>query len=142
MTHLNDSQINRLISGQIAPDEKQELLEHIGSCDICSEKLADSTLCACVLIPPEGMYEQVLSAAAKEKSDRRKKSEILFLYSMRVIAGVCAAIVLMYTGMFEKIVNFNYDMTKVNDVSYSISEHLQNNLNKFSDAIFKLEVKD
>ena len=141
MTHLSDDEMQKILSGEINAEESEIMLNHIANCEICSQRFAECTLNRAALTPPEGIYEEVLNAAAKEKSDRRKKAEILFLYSMRVVTGVCAAIVLMYTGMFDRIVDFDYDMTKINDASYSISEHLHDNLNKFSDALFKMEVK-
>ena len=141
MTHINDNEMQKLLSGDIDFDESQKLLGHISNCEICSQRFSDCTLSMTAITPPEGIYEEVLNAAVKEKSDRCKKAEILFLYSMRVVTGVCAAIVLMYTGMFERIVDYDYDMTKINDASYSISEHLHDNLNKFSDTLFKMEVK-
>lgn len=141
MTHLSDDEMKNILSGKTNPDESKFMLEHIASCDLCSQRFADCSLNMAALTPPEGIYEEVLNAAAKEKSDRRKKAEVLFLYSMRVVTGVCAAIVLIYTGMFEKIVDYDFDMTKINDASYSISEHLHDNLNKFSDTLFKTEVK-
>lgn len=139
--HVKDNDLNILLKGKLNSKISKKILSHIASCDVCSQRLAELTLQMATLTPPKGMYEEVLNASAKEKSRKKQKDETFTLYCVRVIAGICAAIVLTYSGFFKKLADIDLDMTKVNNASCSISERLYKNLNDFSDTLFNREEK-
>ena len=139
MTHADDLKLNLLLRGELNADESAQLMQHLAVCDECSEHFADLTLSMATVEPPEGMYEEVLAAAAKEKSAEQKKKESLLLYSVRVIAGICAAIVMLFSGLFEKITELDINMSKVSDAGQSISDGLSEGLNNIADKLFNRE---
>ncbi len=142
MTHADDLTLKLLLKGELGSTETAQLMQHIAECDGCADRFAELTLSMATLEPPSGLYEEVLAATAKEQSGQRKKQESLLMYSIRVIAGVCAAIVMLFSGLFEKITQVDFDMSKVSDAGRSISDGLNEGINNIADKLFNWEDKN
>ncbi|MBQ2775665.1 MAG: hypothetical protein IJF40_07260 [Clostridia bacterium] len=141
MTHADDLKLKLLLKGELDSIQSAELMQHISECDECAEHFSDLTLSMATIEPPSGLYEEVLAAAAKEQSTQQKKQESLLMYSIRVIAGICAAIVMLFSGLFEKITKMDFDMSKVSDAGRSISDGLNEGINNIADKLFNWEDK-
>ena len=89
--------------------------------------------------PPAGMNEAVLAAAAKENTREKRRQDNLLMYSVRVVAGICAALVMIFSGAFRHITKINdIDMSKINDKSRSISQSIDESFSKFKQKISDL----
>lgn len=144
MMHTDSEKLKLLLNGQLSAEESTRILEHIAECDECAERMALITLELPTVAPPEGLYEEVLSAAAKEKSREKRKSENLLMYSIRVTAGICAALVMLFTGAFESVMKLGeIDMSKVTDKEHSITRTIDEGFDGFKQKIseFKFEIK-
>ena len=144
MTHADDKRITLLLRGELSEREAAEVMEHIAKCDECADRMADLTLdMACVdmaaIDPPAGMNEDILAAAAKEKTREKRRQDNLLMYSVRVVAGICAALVMIFSGAFRHITKINdIDMSKINDKSRSISQSIDESFNEFKQKISEL----
>lgn len=144
MTHTDDEKLKLLLSGSLSADEFAKVMEHIAECDECADRMACITLEMPTVAPPEGMYEEVLAAAAKEKSCEKRKGENLLMYSIRVTAGICAALVMLFTGAFENVMKLSeIDMSKVTDREHSITRTIDESFGEFKQKVseFKFEIK-
>lgn len=144
MTHTEDEKLKLLLNGQLSADEAEMLMVHISECDECAERMACITLEMPTVVPPEGLYEEVLAAAAREKSSEKRKSENLLMYSIRVMAGLCAALAMLFSGVFENVMKLSdIDMSSVTDRGYSITRSIDEGFDEFKQKIseFKFETK-
>lgn len=139
MTHADDKRITLLLRGGLSESEAAEVMEHIAKCDECADRMADLTLDMACVDPPAGMSEEILAAAAKEKTREKRRQDNLLMYSVRVVAGICAALVMIFSGAFKHITKINdIDMSKINDRSRSISRSIDEGFNEFKQKISDL----
>lgn len=139
MTHADDKRIMLLLRGGLSESEAAEVMEHIAKCDECADRMADLTLDMACVDPPSGMSEEILAAAAKEKTREKRRQDNLLMYSVRVVAGICAALVMIFSGAFNHIMKINdIDMSKINDRSRSISQTIDEGFNEFKQKISDL----
>ena len=131
MTHADDKRITLLLRGELSESEAAEVMEHIAKCDECADRMADLTLDMACVDPPAGMNEDILAAAAKENTREKRRQDNLLMYSVRVVAGICAALVMIFSGAFRHI-------TKINDKSRSISQSIDESFNEFKQKISDL----
>ena len=131
MTHADDKRITLLLRGELSESEAAEVMEHIAKCDECADRMACLTLDMAAIDPPAGMSEDILAAAAKEKTREKRRQDNLLMYSVRVVAGICAALVMIFSGAFRHI-------TKINDKSRSISQSIDESFNEFKQKISDL----
>lgn len=143
MTHADDERIELLLRGELSESEKAKVMEHIAKCDECADRMADLTLDMATVSPPAGMSEDILAAAAKEKTREKRRQDNLLMYSVRVVAGICAALVMIFSGAFKRISKINeIDMSKINDRSRSISQSIDEHFNEFKQKISDLGGND
>ncbi|MEE1428352.1 MAG: zf-HC2 domain-containing protein [Acutalibacteraceae bacterium] len=139
MTHADDKRIMLLLRGELSESEAAEVMEHIAKCDECADRMADLTLDMACVDPPAGMNEDILAAAAKENTREKRRQDNLLMYSVRVVAGICAALVMIFSGAFRHITKINdIDMSKINDKSRSISQSIDESFNEFKQKISDL----
>lgn len=131
MTHADDKRITLLLRGELSESEAAEVMEHIAKCDECADRMADLTLDMACVDPPAGMSEDILAAAARENTREKRRQDNLLMYSVRVVAGICAALVMTFSGAFRHI-------TKINDKSRSISQSIDESFNEFKQKISDL----
>ena len=91
MTHADDKKLTLLLRGGLSESEKAKVMEHIAECDECADRMACLTLDMACVDPPAGMSEDILAAAARENTREKRRQDNLLLYSVRVVAGICAA---------------------------------------------------
>lgn len=138
MTHADDKKLTLLLRGGLSESEKAKVMEHIAECDECADRMADLTLDMACVDPPAGMSEAVL-AAARENTREKRRQDNLLMYSVRVVAGICAALVMIFSGAFRHITKINdIDMSKINDKSRSISQSIDESFNEFKQKISDL----
>ena len=139
MTHADDKRITLLLRGELSEREAAEVMEHRAKGDECADRMACLTLDMACVDPPAGMSEDILAAAAKEKTREKRRQDNLLMYSVRVVAGICAALVMIFSGAFRHITKINdIDMSKINDKSRSISQSIDESFNEFKQKISDL----
>lgn len=139
MTHADDKKLTLLLRDGLSESEKAKVMEHIAECDECADRMACLTLDMTAIDPPAGMNEDILAAAAKEKTREKRRQDNLPMYSVRVVAGICAALVMIFSGAFKHISKINdIDMSKLNDKSRSISQSIDESFSEFKQKISDL----
>lgn len=139
MTHADDKKLTLLLRGGLSESEKAKVMEHIAKCDECADRMADLTLDMAAIDPPAGMSEDILAAAARENTREKRRQDNLLMYSVRVVAGICAALVMIFSGAFRHITKINdIDMSEINDKSRSISQSIDESFNEFKQKISDL----
>jgi len=94
---------------------------------------------ACVRSSPESRRDKTRAAAAGENTREKRRQDNLLLYSVRVVAGICAALVMIFSGAFKHISKINdIDMSKLNDKSRSISQSIDESFSEFKQKISDL----
>lgn len=114
--HISDSQLESLISGEIADENFMMLLEHAGQCTFCAERLGEAIEEGMMsIMPPAYLKDQIreqiehLDVNVEKKVKQTSKRLQLLFYSFRVAATVSLAIVMLCViSVFPKT-----DMTKV-----------------------------
>ena len=102
MTHADDKKLTLLLRGGLSESEKAKGMEHIAECDECADRMACLTLDMAAVDPPAGMSEDILAAAARENTREKRRQDNLLLYSVRVVAGICAALVMIFSGAYSR----------------------------------------
>ena len=103
MQCVTNEEMRRLLTDNISAEEKLRLMEHICQCGKCSELLCEVTEELAQIEPVPGFQEQTLFAA--HLNDRPK--ETLMQYSVRVIASVCAALIILFSCPLTKLTDFD-----------------------------------
>ena len=139
MTHADDKKLTLLLRGGLSESEKAKVMEHIAECDECADRMACLTLDMAAIDPPAGMSEDILAAAARENTREKRRQDNLLMYSVRVVAGICAALVMIFSGAFKHISKINdIDMSKLNYKSRSISQSIDESFSEFKQKISDL----
>jgi len=98
MGHLTQSQRHSLLAGALPPAERAALLEHALACDECAALLWRTNAQLPAIAPPPGMERRTL-----ERARKGPRSESLRSYSLRVLAAMAAALILLFSGAFQKL---------------------------------------
>jgi anti-sigma factor RsiW len=95
---LTEPQLHSLLSGALPPGERASLLEHALACDECAALLWQANEQLPAIAPPLGLEARVL-----ERAHEKPKQETLRSYTLRVCAAMAAALVLLFSGVFQKL---------------------------------------
>ena len=127
MSCLNQEQLNTLLCGAPPLEERIAMLEHVSACETCAEALANRTTALPRVEPPAGMRSQTLSKAqVKTKQER----ESLGRYSLRVLAAMAAALVLLFSGAFRFLGNLPEELSKAREGIQAITQYFDFNFAK------------
>ena len=96
MKCLTHEQIDALLCGTTSAQEQADWLEHVVDCDACAEALARRTAQLPCAAPPVGITSQVLA-----KTRAKPRQESLRNYTLRVVAAMAAALILLFSGAFQ-----------------------------------------
>jgi len=86
------------LAGALPPGEREALLEHALACDGCAALLWQANDALPEIAPPLGMEQRIL-----ERARQKPKQESLRSYSLRVIAAMAAALLLLLSGAFQRL---------------------------------------
>ena len=98
MSHLTQTQLHSLLTGTLPDGECETLLEHTLSCDGCAALLWQANEALPAVAPPPGMEARVL-----ERAHKAPRTESLRSYTLRVVAAMAAALVLLFSGLFQRL---------------------------------------
>ncbi|MDF2905497.1 MAG: hypothetical protein K0R34_818 [Herbinix sp.] len=139
-------------------EEKQAFLQHICSCNHCSDQLA-AFMAEDIIPAPRDMKENILKATKRPeiqiaiKSREASKRIQLLLYSLKVGTAAVAAIALLLLSMnFQSNLSDAESFTNINmnkEDNVSLTDTIRDNMNNisknmldFSNNIIKMEVTD
>lgn len=155
--HISKEALNAFRYHQLSEKETEALLEHISSCDFCSELFAD-TIQEELVKAPGDLKANLIKAVkrpevqlAKHAREASKRVQ-LFLYSLKVGTAMAGALlILFYTiSLSGRQINSNTD-TKQEKPDFTVTlntairdntDSLNNGLIKFSNKLMNSEVED
>jgi len=108
MSHLTENQVRLLLGGALPPEEHVALLEHTLSCDDCAALLWAGNAALPAVTPPPGMEARVL-----ERARQKPRQESLRSYALRVAAAMAAALILLFSGAFQKLAQLPENLPKI-----------------------------
>ncbi len=156
--HVTQEELNAFRQESMAPEKIEAFLEHICSCNHCSDQLA-AFMAEDIIPAPRNMKENILKATKRPevqiavKSREASKRIQLLLYSLKVGTAAVAAIALLLLSMnFQMNLSDTESFTKIKinkEDSDSLSDTIRDNMNNisknildFSNNIIKMEVTD
>lgn len=157
-SHITPDELSAFTLDTMTMEEKERFLEHICSCNHCSDQLA--AFMAEDLIPaPRDMKENILKATRRPeiqiaiKSREVSKRIQLLLYSLKVGTAAVAAIALLLLSMnFQNTLSDNESFTKINiakEDNVPLTDTIRDNMNSisknildFSNNIINMEVTE
>ena len=125
MRHLTQKQLHSLLGAALPPRERAALLEHVLACEGCAAALYRANAELPAVAPPKGMERRILSAARERPSHEKPRQESLRAYSLRVLAAMAAALVLLFTGTFQKLAELDLP---------GISQSIRTQITQFIDS--------
>jgi len=102
--------LHSLLRGALPPHEHEALLEHALACDDCAALLWQANDRLPAIPPPLGMEARTL-----ERARQKPRQESLRAYALRVIAAMAAALVLLFSGAFQKLELLPRDLPKFSE---------------------------
>ena len=110
MSHLNQDQLHALLRGNPSLEERAAMLGHVTQCGACAEALAMHTAQLPCAEPPRGMISRTLASAQKTSRPENLRS-----YSLRVLAAMAAALILLFSGAFGFLSRLPGEMPKLRE---------------------------
>jgi len=95
---LTQPQLHSLLGGALPPEERIALLEHALACGECAALLWQANGALPEIAPPAGFGQHIL-----ERAHKAPRTESLRAYALRVFAAVAAALILLFSGAFQKL---------------------------------------
>ena len=118
MNCLSYDQIDALLNGMSPPEESMACLEHTAHCDACAQRLASRTVELPCAQPPAGLAAETLARARG-----RGRQDSLRSYSLRVLAAMAAALVLLFSGAFGFLANLPEELPDIGKGIATITEY-------------------
>jgi len=116
MRHLTQNQVDCLLSGNLPDGERAAMLEHTLGCAECAALLWQANEALPVIAPPPGMEQRIL-----ERAQKPQRPESMRSYALRVVAAMAAALVLLFSGAFQRLAQL--DLPKIGqDIQTQITE--------------------
>jgi len=106
------------LAGGLPHAERETLLEHTLSCDDCAALLWQANGALPAVAPPPGMEQRVL-----ERAHARPKQESLRSYTLRVVAAMAAALILLFSGAFYRLANLPEELPDIGKGIATITEY-------------------
>lgn len=160
--HISEETLLAFKQDELSPEERDKFLQHICSCNFCSEELADS-LADEMITAPIDMKENILRAVRRpevqiaRKAKETSKQLQLLLYSLKVgTAAFGALLILLYAANFNNMKTAQdnqMDQPKSDyesdEDTFSLTGSIRENMDilsssmlDFSNTIMKTEVID
>ena len=133
--HINNELLNAFYNNTLDQDTYLRVLQHISSCEKCSELFSDS-------FPKKDMIHapHYLKSTIMEEIHHNEKTSIqrqLFFYSLKVGLAMCFALVFLYSGLLNKESDFS--ARKIPIIKMDTIDNFNSKLYEFSDKLIKEE---
>lgn len=147
ITHISKSDFNKFQQDHMNQKEKEIFLEHICSCDYCSDQFA-VMMSEVEIEAPKNMKENILRATKRPEVQlairvkETSKQMQLFIYSLKVGTATAVALLLLLLTMNTTTFFNSTNLEKIpNDVSVTTEDKvpltavIRDNMNAFSNSI-------
>jgi len=132
--HLTEETLKSLKVGTLKDEELISVVEHIGDCEKCAGRFAESFNDDELAEAPLGFQEKV-----QIKIKGKKENNIQFgFYCAKVAIAAGIALMMVFSNGLNYLANEKTDYVKPIDLSFVNS--ISTNLNSFSEKIINLEV--
>jgi len=108
VSHLTQTQLHSLLAGTLPSRARETLLEHVLSCGGCAALLWQANQALPEITPPPGMEARIL-----ERAHEKPRQESLRSYALRVLAAMAAALILLFSGAFQKLAQLPEELPKL-----------------------------
>lgn len=144
--HIEDEELKKLQKGILEPDRLVYVLEHITTCDYCTDKLMNLEVEEIIPAPAylkDKMIKrtQMLDVKAEIQIKTTSKQAQLFMYGLKTTAAVLGALLLLFSvGQFKTTSNIELMNKTVSTISWSNqlnekSNYVANIMNQYSNQI-------
>ena len=157
-THISSEKLIAFKSNKLEDQERMKFIEHMCSCDYCSEQLAN-IMTDELISAPRDLKTSILKATKRPNiqiamnAKKTSKQLQLFLYSLKVSGAMIGAmIILSFTFKFNDLSMLNQKTNEVVQTDTSqisltqllkeSSDNINNYLLGFTNSIMKTEVVD
>ncbi|MBU3190197.1 hypothetical protein K9O30_14080 [Clostridium bowmanii] len=134
--HLTKTSLKALKEGSLNDNELILLSEHICNCEGCADALANSFNDNELVEAPLGFEQEVFYKVKKKKENN---TQFVF-YSLRVVMAASVALMIVFSNGLNFLANTETKTLKVNPMSLSTINTINESLNDFSQKIINLEV--
>ncbi len=146
--HISSSDISAFHQAQLSQSDLEKFLEHIGSCNKCSNLLAES-MEEELISAPFDMKANILNSTKHINLQKTRNSKLpskgmqLFTYSLRVITASAAAIALLVltSNMTDYSSNKEINIPTETRLSYmdhpSFTSSIRNSMDQFTNQILE-----
>jgi len=140
--HLSDYAIIMLTSGGLNIKSRIEVLEHIGCCDECANKITQGFDERQLTAVPNDFSQNIYSHINKSETKRQRKNFVL--YCTRLAAAICLTLICIYTGIFSSTITFIQQEIPIKDLSIkapdlSFTDKISESISSFTNNIMNLE---
>lgn len=136
--HIKNSALKKFNERSLSDIELAILSEHIGNCEKCAEKLADSFAQDDFLKVPGGFEEEI-----KNKINRKhEKSRQFFFYTLKVSMAACIALVFVFSSALNFMANTGVKTMKIKSPEFTVVNSINMELGNFTSKIIDMEVFD
>lgn len=142
--HVTKEQLEKFHTNQLSLVETTNLMQHISQCTYCADQFAESFE-SHTIHAPANLKEEILVKAEKKIQLNKPMQKIsaqkqFFLYSTKVCAAMCGALVLLFTSSFQSTPNIEMKskvpLPTVKEQTYtpkkSILSSINSSLNQFT----------
>lgn len=134
--HLTEASLKALKEGSLNDNELILLSEHVCNCEGCADALANSFNDNELIDTPLGFEHEIL---CKIKKKKESNTQFVF-YSLRVAMAASIALMIVFSNGLNILANTETKTLKVNPMSLSTINTINESLNDFSQKIINLEV--
>lgn len=134
--HISESGFAALHAEQLSDMELITVCEHMAECDTCADTFANG-LTEAELIPSSSGFDEML----KENfaAQNRNKFQLL-TYSLRVALAACAALVIVFSGLLNPMINAVNTQGNFSAPQFSFISTINAKLHDFSQSLLQWEV--
>ncbi len=131
--HFDRQTAQKLLRSELSTEETTAVLQEASLCEECAALLAEVTERESLIPIPWGFAESTLLSILPEPepASEPRKSESLFLYAVKVVAAMCAALALIFSGFLNDAGKVSFD--GVRDTASQMGQQLEDTFRNLSD---------
>jgi serine protease inhibitor len=140
--HLSDLAVNLLKADRLPVQNKIEIMEHIGCCEACAEKITQSFDERRLMAVPSDFSHNIYSHL--NETEKKSQRNSFAFYCVRIAAAVCITLACLYSGAFSTTVTFIQQEVPMKSLTIqtpdlSFSDKIVENLSQFTNNIINME---
>jgi hypothetical protein len=138
--HLSENDLALLKSGALSAEDRCKALSHTAICGMCALRLAEmyEEDEDALIGPPASFLEDTLGRLGIE-TDAGVSKKQYYLYCLRVGLAVCASIMLVFSGTFDRIPEGFRSLPPASQ-GQAYTQRLADGMRAFTDNLIHLEV--